>query len=107
MLRTAIQPQNSINSDDDSASKSSFDSTSTTATNDNLFNVDTETIFACCLDYNSIHDGDLSVRIADRVSILYDAGTDYILVKHLRTQKCGYIPRICVLNVNKFLADLS
>lgn len=71
-----------------------------------FFKMDTETIYACCLEYNAQHDGDLNVNVADRVNIIYDAGNEFVLVKHVKTQKCGYIPRVCILNVNKFLADL-
>ena len=68
--------------------------------------LDIETIYACCLNYNAIHRDDLTVNISDRVHIINDSGADYVLVKHIKSQKCGYIPRICILNVNKFLADL-
>jgi hypothetical protein len=68
--------------------------------------INIETIYACCLNYNAIHRDDITVSISDRVHIINDSGNDYVLVKHIKTQKCGYIPRICILNVNKFLADL-
>ncbi len=107
LLKIAIKPQNSINSDDDT-SKSSFDSTSTTSDNDEkLFKIDSETIYACCLDYNAQNPGDLTVRVSDRINILYDHGDDFILVKHLRSEACGYIPRKCILDVKKFIANLN
>ena len=107
LLQTAINPQSSINSSsDDNTSKSSIEST-TICDEKHLFKIDMETIYACCLDYNALYEGDLTVRVADRVIILFDAGSEFVLVKHIRTQKCGYVPRICILNVNKFLAELN
>lgn len=74
---------------------------------DNDDDSEIETIYACCLNYNALHKGDLTVHVSDRIHIIHDSGADYVLVKHIKTEKCGYIPRICILNVNKFLADLN
>ena len=101
LLREAIKPQNSFNSDHDS-SKSSFDSTtSPTNTDDMIF-------YACIYDYDAVNDGDLTVCRSDLINILNDdTSSEFVLVEHVRSQKCGYIPRTCVKNVYKFLADLK
>jgi hypothetical protein len=111
-LRTALKPiANSIDSSktvsdicSDSSSACSSDSENN---NNTIFKIDMETIFACCLDYDAKHEGDLTVKVADRIHIVHDSGTDFVLVKHIKSLKCGYIPRVCILNVNKFLADLN
>jgi hypothetical protein len=90
---------------------SSSSSSSTVSTHDDDTNEQHEAenvIYACCIAYNALHDGDISVKVADRIHILYDApDSEYVLVRLIRTQQCGYIPRICILNVNKFLSDLN
>lgn len=97
----------------DSLLSSSIEDSSSTAssnndTSSNEQQQEENVIYACCLAYNALHDGDISVKVADRIHILYDApDSEYVLVKLIRTQQCGYIPRICILNVNKFLSDLN
>ncbi len=69
---------------------------------------DVEIVHACCVAYKAVHDGDLDINLADRVNVIFDSPTsEFILVKHIRSGKCGYVPKICILNVNKFLNDIN
>lgn len=87
----------------------SYSSSTNTSQNSSLEsnNEPRDVIYACCLNYEAKHDGDLTVKVADRINVVYDNGEEFILVKLLKTQQVGYVPRICILNVNKFLAELS
>lgn len=96
-IQNRPQPNNSYSSSANTSQNSSMESN----------NEQPSDVYACCLNYDAKHDGDLTVRFADRISVVYDSGEEFILVKLLRTHKVGYVPRICILNVNKFLAQLS
>jgi hypothetical protein len=69
---------------------------------------DIDVVHACCVAYKAVHEGDLDIDVADRVNIIFESITsEFILIKHIRTGKCGYVPKICILNVNKFLNDIN
>ena len=104
-FKSAIKENNSVESSPNVSEVHSNESNDS-ACSDSASSTYVETIYACCLDYNAIEEGDLTVRVSDRILIIHDSGSAYVLVKHIKTQKCGYIPRVCILNVNKFLADL-
>jgi hypothetical protein len=65
------------------------------------------TIYSCHVPYKATHDGDLTIKFAERLQIIKDDGQDFILVKNLSNHKFGYIPRDHIVPVNKFLANLA
>ena len=51
------------------------------------------TIYSCHVPYKAKHDGDLTIKFAERLQIIQDDGQDFVLVKNLSNNKFGYIPR--------------
>ena len=72
---------------------------------ENLFKIGS--IYACHVPYKSQQDGDLTIKFAERLQIIKDDGDEFILVKSLSNHNFGYIPRVYILPVDKFLASLA
>lgn len=55
-------------------------------------------VYVCMSEFKSTIDGDLNMRVGDRVVLLHTPrdGNQYLLVKSLATQKCGYVLRSCL-----------
>lgn len=55
-------------------------------------------VYVCTSEFKSSVKGDLNVRVHDRVVLMHKPrdGNEYLLVKSLATQKCGYVPRSCL-----------
>jgi hypothetical protein len=63
-------------------------------------------IYSCIASYKSQHDGDLTIKYAERIQIIKDDGDEFVLVKKLSTHQFGYVPRLYILPVEKFLSSL-
>lgn len=56
-------------------------------------------VYTCTSEFKSSIDGDLNVYVGERVMVIHmpkKASDQFMLVKSLATQKCGYVPRYCL-----------
>ena len=72
---------------------------------DNSFKTQEE-IFVCCVDYQAKVQGDIDMKYADRVRLLY-LSDDFALVENLINGKCGYVPTNCIKTLGKFLNQIK
>lgn len=65
---------------------------------DHLTSQQPSQVYVCTSEFKSSVKGDLNVRVHDRVVLMHKPreGNEYLLVKSLATQKCGYVPRSCL-----------
>ena len=66
---------------------------------------DQDNILVCCHKYDSVNPGDLNLKFSQKVRVLYQSDSEkFILVQILGSGKCGYVPRQCLVTVNRFLS---
>lgn len=63
-------------------------------------------LYVCFKDFDSIIQGDLSLRFSDRVKLLH-TGDEYSLVKNVLSNRCGYVPNQCIQPLEKFLDNIK
>jgi hypothetical protein len=63
-------------------------------------------LYVCCIDYDAIIQGDLSLRFSDRVKLIHSS-EEYSLVKNVLSSQCGYVPNHCIQPLFQFLDNIK
>jgi hypothetical protein len=65
-------------------------------------------LFACISPFKAQSNEELTIKFADRLMILKDNnGGEFVLAKHLSSGKIGYVPRVCITDVQRFISSFK
>lgn len=65
-----------------------------------------EDIYVCSGDYRAKIKGDINLKYADRVRILY-LNEEFALVENLTNGNCGYVLKSCIKTLTEFINDIK
>lgn len=88
-----------ITSDNSMSSSSSSSSSETEFYSMQPMDFHSSDVYTCTSEFKSLIDGDLNLYVGERVMVIHmpkKASDQFMLVKSLATQKCGYVPRYCL-----------